>query len=80
MQAGSQQQVPCCLLPAWPTACLARAGYINTVAYLVAPGLVPPELGARAGGLMALSFQAACMVALLTAYALQLILLPEAAD
>ena len=46
-------------------------GYVNAGAYLLAPSLVPPEQRPRAGGVMALAFQASCLAGLAAAAALQ---------
>lgn len=46
------------------------SGYINTCAYLLAPAAVPPEAKPQAGGLMTVTFQLSCFVALLAAWVL----------
>lgn len=50
------------------------SGYINTIAFLVAPKLVSKSLRARSGAVMALTFQASCLVALVAALGLQAVL------
>mmetsp|Transcript_14139 Transcript_14139/g.42675 ORF Transcript_14139/g.42675 Transcript_14139/m.42675 type:complete len:478 (+) Transcript_14139:565-1998(+) len=50
------------------------SGYINTIAFLMAPKLVSKSLKSRSGAVMALTFQASCLVALVAAYALQVCL------
>lgn len=45
--------------------------YINTCAYLVAPEWASLGGSAKAGALMALTFQTACLIALFLAFALE---------
>ncbi|KAK9849775.1 hypothetical protein WJX84_003292 [Apatococcus fuscideae] len=47
------------------------SGYINTCAYLVAPEWASLGGSAKAGALMALTFQSACLIALFLAFALE---------
>lgn len=47
------------------------SGYINTCAYLTAPRLVSMADKSRAGGLMAMCFQASCFLGLMSAFAIQ---------
>ncbi|KAK9828283.1 hypothetical protein WJX74_007233 [Apatococcus lobatus] len=47
------------------------SGYINTCAYLVAPEWASLGGSAKAGALMALTFQTACLIALFLAFALE---------
>ena len=44
------------------------SGAVNTAAYQLAPQRAPPHLAGRAGGAMALAFQAATCVALASAF------------
>lgn len=50
------------------------SGYINTCCYVAAPRLVAQALAPRAGVLMALVFQASCLLALLVAEGVQVLL------
>lgn len=42
-------------------------GYINTISYIMAPGLVPPKRATKASALMALTYQIAHIVGLICA-------------
>jgi hypothetical protein len=57
----------------------ALSGYVNTCAYLLAPSLVPAAARSRAGGLMAASFQGACLAGLLAAVAAERLAMPLSA-
>lgn len=50
------------------------SGYINTCAFILAPQLVPPTLGSKAGGAMALTFQVASLLALVAAWLIQILM------
>ena len=49
----------------------ASSGHVNACAYVMAAAWAPPGAKERAGGLMALVFQMACLLSLLCAAAVQ---------
>ncbi|GBF88674.1 MFS general substrate transporter [Raphidocelis subcapitata] len=52
----------------------AIGGYVNTISYILAPGLVPPKRATKASALMALTYQVAHIVGLVCATAIALFL------